>query len=273
MGIPGAGKSTHARSLAEGGYLRLNRDDRGGTLKALAGELGRELAAGARRVVLDNTYSTRVERSRVIDAASRHGARVRCVWLDTPVAQAQVNLVGRILERFGGLPSPEELRRFARREAGILAPTSQLRAVRELEEPSPDEGFAEVERVPFVREPGPGGMGVLVAAARLADPGWEGLLAGLAPDRPHLLFDWGPNADPDALAADATRLQAIVGGPVEHAVCTHPGGPPVCWCRPPLPGFPLAFARGRGLELSRSFLVGTSAAHRTLAATLGARLV
>lgn len=273
MGIPGAGKSRLAASLVESGHLRLNRDEQGGTLKALAGELDRELAAGAQRVVLDNTYPTRVERSRVIDAAARHGARVRCVWLDTPVAQAQVNLVGRILERFGGLPSPEELRLFARREAGMLAPTSHLRAVRELEEPSLDEGFAEVERIPFAREPGPGGVGVLVAAARLADPGWEHLLAGLARDRPHLLFDWRPNADPDVLAADAARLEAVLGGPVEHAVCTHPGGPPACWCRPPLPGLPLAFARGRGLELSRSFLVATSAAHRTLATTLGAQLV
>ena len=152
MGIPGAGKSRLARSLADAGYVRLNRDERGGTLKALAEELDRELAAGARRVVLDNTYLSRVERSRVVDAAARYSARVRCLWLDTPPAQAQVNLVRRVLERFGELPSPEELRRASRREPGILTPTSQLRAVRELEEPSGDEGFAELERVPFVRE-------------------------------------------------------------------------------------------------------------------------
>jgi histidinol phosphatase-like enzyme len=74
------------------------------------------------------------------------------------------------------------------------------------------------------------------------------------------------------LANDAARLEAVVGGPVEHAVCRHPGGPPTCWCRPPLPGLPLAFARRHGVELSRSILVGASAAHRTLAATLGAQL-
>jgi aryl-alcohol dehydrogenase-like predicted oxidoreductase len=271
MGIPGAGKSRLAATFSE--YLRLNRDARGGTLRALAEELDRELAAGASRVVLDNTYLTRVERSRVVDAAARHGARVRCLWLDTPVAQAQVNLVGRILERFGGdLPSPDELRRASRREAGILAPTSQLRAVRELEEPSFDEGFAELERLSFVRKRGPGGAGILVAASVLAVPGWEALLAGLAPGRPHLLFDWRPAAAADVLTVDAARLEAVVGGHVEHAVCTHPGGPPICWCRPALPGLPLAFANRNGVELSRSILVGTTATHRALAATVGAQL-
>jgi histidinol phosphatase-like enzyme len=56
-------------------------------------------------------------------------------------------------------------------------------------------------------------------------------------------------------------------------VCTHPGGPPMCWCRPPLPGLPLAFARAHRVDPARSTLVGTSSAHRTLAATLGSRYV
>jgi hypothetical protein len=35
----------------------------------------------------------------------------------------------------------------------------------------------------------------------------------------------------------------------------------------------MALARAHGVELSRSVLVGVSAAHRTLAATLGARYI
>ena len=61
--------------------------------------------------------------------------------------------------------------------------------------------------------------------------------------------------------------------PVETAICAHAGGPPVCWCRPPLPGLPLAFARVHGVDPSRSLLVGTGPAHRTLANTLGARYI
>ena len=56
MGIPGAGKSRVAKEYGARGYLRLNRDERGGTLRALADALDEALASGARRVVLDNTY-------------------------------------------------------------------------------------------------------------------------------------------------------------------------------------------------------------------------
>src|SRR4051794_17326411 len=63
MGIPGAGKSRVAEDYVARGYVRLNRDEREGSLPALAAALDECLAAGARRVVLDNTYLTRAARS------------------------------------------------------------------------------------------------------------------------------------------------------------------------------------------------------------------
>jgi hypothetical protein len=62
MGIPGAGKSGHASWYVERGYARLNRDERGGSLAALADVLDEKLSYGPRRVVLDNTYLTRASR-------------------------------------------------------------------------------------------------------------------------------------------------------------------------------------------------------------------
>jgi len=274
MGIPGAGKSRVAAEYVGQGYERLNRDERGGSLRELAGVLDDVLAGGARRVVLDNTYLTRASRSHVLDAAAAHGAEVECIWLDTPLAQAQVNLVERVLERLGALPEPDELRALARREPGLLAPTSQMRALRELEPPSEDEGFAVVRRVPFQRGPGSAraGAAVFVARAVLDQPGWRDAVdrggAGAV-----LLFDWRPDGHADELASDAARLARAVGAPVETAVCPHGGGPPVCWCRPPLPGLPLAFARAHALDPGSSTVVGTSTAHRTLADSLGARYV
>ena len=273
MGIPGAGKSRPAEEHAVRGYLRLNRDERGGSLRDLAASLDEALSSGERRVLLDSTFLARAARSYVVEAAARHGVPVRCIWLDTPLAQAQVNMVERLLDRFGALPTPEELRAVAR-EPGLMAPTSQMRTQRELEPPSDDEGFAAVERVPFVREPSRGSRaGVFVAAAALSRPGWEEALEQAGPAAPHLVFDWSPNATPDALAAVAADLAQVVSGPVEAALCPHGGGPPTCWCRPPLPGLPLAFARAGGVDPTRSVFVGTSPAHRTLATTLGARYV
>jgi aryl-alcohol dehydrogenase-like predicted oxidoreductase len=271
MGIPGAGKSRIAERYAAGGHERLNRDVRGGSLRDVAAALDDVLASGASRVVLDNTYLTRAARSHVIEIATRHGLPTRCVWLDTPLAQAQLNLVERLLARFGSLPTPEELKQAARREPGLHTPTSQMRTLRELEPPEPDEGFAEVERVPFVRTDPEGVPGVFVAAAALVSPGWERAVAGAAPAAPHLVFDWRPGGAVDELGEVSALLAKVVSGPVERALCPHPGGPPTCWCRPPLPGLPLAFARAHGVDPSRSTLVGTSPAHRTLATTLGAR--
>jgi aryl-alcohol dehydrogenase-like predicted oxidoreductase len=275
MGIPGAGKSRVAEEYVARGYERLNRDERGGSLRDLAGALDELLSADTRRVVLDNTYLTRAARSYVIEAASRHRVAARCVWLDTPLAQAQVNMVERLLERYGSLPAPEELKSLARSDAGTLVPTSQMRAFRELEPPSADEGFAAVEQVPFVRTPPSARtrVGVLVAAAALSGPGWEQALALGDRDAPHHVFDWSPGGTLEALAPRVERLAAKVSGPVESALCPHAGGAPTCWCRPPLPGLPLAFARAHNVDLSRSVLIGAGPAHRTLATTLGARYV
>jgi aryl-alcohol dehydrogenase-like predicted oxidoreductase len=255
MGIPGAGKTRLAEEYVARGYLRLNRDERGGSLRELATGLDEALASGERLVVLDNTYLTRASRSYVVESASRHGVAARCVWLETPLAQAQVNLVERIIDHVGALPSPDELRALTR-EAGLHAPTSQMRTARELEPPSADEGFAAVEPVPFVRAPTEGRAGAFVAAGSR----WKDALDD--PNAPVLLFDWRPDGAAEDLAAEAARLAAHVSGPVETATC---------WCRPPLPGLPLAFARAHGVDPARSLVVGTGPAHRTLANTLGAR--
>jgi hypothetical protein len=198
---------------------------------------------------------------------------VRCVWLDTPLAQAQINLVERLLERFGALPGPEELREAARHEQGLLMPTSQMRTFRELERPSRDEGFASVEQVPFAREPEPErvNVGVFVAAAALRQPDWTAVLRQADPEAPHLVFDWNPDGAVEELAAATEQLTAAISAPVESALCPHAAGPPTCWCRPPLPGLPLAFASERRIDPARSILVGAGPAHRTLATALGAR--
>jgi hypothetical protein len=138
-----------------------------------------------------------------------------------------------------------------------------MRTVRELEPPSADEGWDAVEVVPFARTGGSGRPGVFVAAA--AADRFE------SPDRsaPHLVFDWRPDEDTAPLQAVVDVLSSKVTGPVDAAVCPHGGGPPKCWCRPPLPGLPLAFARAYTVDVSRSTFVGCRPAHKALAEALG----
>jgi hypothetical protein len=138
-----------------------------------------------------------------------------------------------------------------------------------------DEGFAAVEQVPFERNslPERAGTGVFIAAPASRHPGWERVLEKRYRSAPHLVFDWSPDGALDGLAADVARVSTEVSGPVESALCPHKAGPPICWCRPPLPGLPLSFARAHDVDPTKSILVGTSPAHRTLASALGARYV
>ena len=109
---------------------------------------------------------------------------------------------------------------------------------------------------------------MLVAAAAVA-----GLPADLDRSLPHLVFDWRPGGAPADLDPEVAALAAVVTGPIEAALCAHPAGPPTCWCRPPLPGLALDFARRHGVDPARITVVCASPAHRTLANTLGAGFV
>jgi hypothetical protein len=254
-GLSGAGKSTLAAQLVASGYQRLNRDERGGTLASLAAALGRQLAQGHRRIVLDNTYVTRASRHDVVRVAARHRVPVRCLWLDTPLADAQRNVIERMLAAHGRLLRPDEMGDDPTR----LPPRALNNQVRQLELPEDDEGF-QLERVPFEmkRVPDHDQAGHAIALEALA------VLRRRARLGPTLVFAWLP--DGDEPLSEATRDRGV-----EIAACTHPGGPPICWCRPPLPGLLIAFARRHRIDLSRLTVTGTSAAHRKMAESAGAR--
>ncbi len=264
MGLAGAGKSRLAERM---GGARLNRDTLGGTLKKVNRALAELLAAGERRVVLDNTYLTRAARAETVAVAREHGATVRCVHLATPLADAQVNVVLRMLERRGALLDPAALAIANKTDPNLLGPTTLFRMARDLEAPSLDEGFTSIEEVPFVREGSFGdGAATCVALDRaLADPG------ALAGEGPVLAFGWREAfVDDGSLAA---RLTEYAGRPVEVGVCPHPSGPPRCWCRPPLPGLLVAFFLRHGVDPRRVRVLGDSPAHGLLARALGAHLV
>jgi aryl-alcohol dehydrogenase-like predicted oxidoreductase/predicted kinase len=259
MGLPGAGKSAAAEALAADGYERLNRDDIGGSLSALASLLDERLAAGVRRLVLDNTYVTRASRAQVLAIAARRGVPVRGIFLDVAMADAQANVVARMLAAHARLLAPEELRRSADNTA--LSPTALWRLDRALERPSTDEGFSSLETRPFVRVPSvrtaPSALFVTLDVADRLPP---------EDAKRAFVIGWAPHAAPTLEADLATRHASV-------ALCRHGGGPPVCWCRPPLPGLVLALAHAHHLDPAASELHGTSRAHRALAAAVGARFV
>lgn len=258
MGLQGAGKTSAVSAAVAQGYQRLNRDEVGGSLEQLHAKLSTLLQAGVRRVVLDNTYVTRAQRNGAIAVARRHGVAVRGVWHDIEVEQAQINVVTRMLDVHGRLLSADEMKRG--KTPDTLPPRGLASTVRMLEPIGDDEGFAAVERVPFVRRPWPAGKPALFL-------GLDQWVDG----------QWLPRAA-EAMAAHPTWLRVLVGwreggltapDGVEIAVCPHEGGPPTCWCRPPLPGLVLERARALGLSISASRMISESRVLQGMAEALG----
>jgi aryl-alcohol dehydrogenase-like predicted oxidoreductase len=284
MGMPGAGKTTFARTLERRGYTRLNRDAIGGGLADLIPRLDAALTEGTSSVVLDNTYPTRAARNAVIETAWARGRQVRCLWLATTIGDAQLNAIHRMIDAHGSLPSSAEIRVRGADDPRYLLPDAQFRYERMLEPPTLDEGFTAVERVDFSREADgeSGARAIILDADDLLDAGSanaerrRGTLAKLRDDG-WLLFAhaWRPEVARETTTAAAVeeeldRLRRELGE-IDLAYCEHDAGPPVCWCRKPIPGSVVAFARRRGVSLCKSIVVGKPGADRTMAERIGAR--
>jgi aryl-alcohol dehydrogenase-like predicted oxidoreductase/histidinol phosphatase-like enzyme/predicted kinase len=295
MGLPGAGKTTLTEQFVADGYRRINRDETGGTLRALTGDLDRALAAGASRIVLDNTYVSRRSRAEVLQTAAAHGVPVRCVWLSTSVDEAQVNAASRLVSRYGRLPADKELAALRKQDVAAFLPTVQFRYQRELEPPSEDEGFATIEVLPFARRTpadctnravvvwcddvllrskaghrtpaGPGDVEIdeAVAAALRRDRDEGYLILGLS-WQPEIADGTRTSAD---VAAVFARMNELVGFPIDVEHCPHPAGPPTCWCRKPLPGLGVLLIHRHRLDPAQSIFVGRSAADPGFARKLG----
>jgi len=295
MGMPAAGKSSAAEEFVARGYQRLNRDTAGGKLADLVPELDSGLAGGQLKWVLDNTYASRKSRNDIIECAARHGVAVRCVRLTTSLADAQINAVCRLIEAHGKLPMPEELRALGRSDHRFFGPDAQFRYERQAEPPVLEEGFTKIEERPFVRRALSGFDqkaivleydGVLCMSTSGAPVALEPGDVALQPGARELMdryrqagfkllaIAWRPQiregkTTDAAVLACFERTKALLGMNVEFAYCPHPAGPPVCWCRKPLPGLVLQFAFRHQLALDQCMLIGRSHADRTLAARIG----
>lgn len=300
MGVQGAGKSSEVARYLERGYARLNRDTLGGTLDGLVPKLGELLASGQRRVVLDNTYATRASRFALLRMAHTHGVPVRCRFLATPIDEAYANVVLRILDRYGKLLGPEELKELGKDDPNLPPPQAMARWAASFEAPGLDEGFSAVEEIPFVRRVDPAftGKGLLLDVDGTLRKTKSGEIfprsaedVELLPGRREVLQRWldegyrlffvsnqsgiagGTLSAADAEAAFARTIE-LLGLPVtEVAYCPHPAFPAGCFCRKPLPGMGIALIQKHQLAREGLVMVGDMDSDHDFAKALGARYV
>jgi hypothetical protein len=158
----------------------------------------------------------------------------------------------------GRLLEPEQMVRA--RDPSSLGPGAVLRKTRDLELPVLDEGFSSLNVIPFARRERAGhDRAAEFLALEVAE-------RGVRPERSELalVFGWRPGIRDSELAC----MQDAFGAPVR--CCPHPGGPPRCWCRPPLAGLLIEFALRHQVDLGRSVVLGTKPVDAAMARVLGA---
>jgi diketogulonate reductase-like aldo/keto reductase/predicted kinase len=266
MGLPAAGKSTLARRFVDEGYARLNRDEQGSSLRDLVPALDRLIGSGSTRVVLDNTYVTRKARAPVVLAAAERGLPVRCVWLATTLEDAQVNAVSRMLARYGRLLDVDEIKQMDKKDTLAFGPGLQFRYQRELEPPESSEGFSVVDVVPFqrVRRAEYGNRALIVWCEGVLRPYDEQRAAVLRQYESEgwriCTLSWQPqiaarSATPEEVEAGFAELQRRLRVSLDASYCPHAAGPPVCWCRKPLPGLGVMLIERHKLDPSKCLYV------------------
>ena len=298
MGIQGAGKSEFVQPYVEKGYVRLNRDQEGGGLDDLISPLRENLADGKTRVVLDNTYPTRVSRYAVIRMAHAHRVPVRCRFLNTPVKEAYQNVVHRILQRYGRLLGPDDLKELSKTDPNLPPPVAMARWAASFEPPALDEGFSAVEEIPFVRRSSPAGKvkGLLLDVDGTVRTTRSGEIyprqpddVQLLPGRREALQPWvsagyslffvsnqsgvaSGQVSREAVDACFQKTVELLGLPVlEIAVCPHPAFPAGCFCRKPLPGLGIYLMQRHGLAGEHLVMVGDMDSDAQFAAAIGAK--
>jgi HAD superfamily hydrolase (TIGR01662 family) len=296
MGFPASGKSRYVKTFEKKGYTRLNRDELGGALDEMVIHLERFHKKGINQFCIDNTYTKRASRSVVINWAKKNGFEVECYWLATGVPDAQYNAVKRMIELYGKLLMPEEIKEKTKEHPGIYPPAPIFKARKDFEKPTLAEGFTKVEKIAFVRE-----MDKSIYKNRAIILDYDGTIrktksgvkypltkedVEILPNRTEILKKYkelgylllGVSNQSGVAKGDLTYEQAdeifkytnkLLGIDIEYKFCPHGFFPQVCYCRKPIPGFGVEFIEKYKLDPDQCVMVGDLKTDNTFADRCG----
>ena len=294
MGIQGSGKSVLSQQYIDKGYVYLNRDTIGCSMDELEGLAMVEITSG-RNVVLDNTYPTIESRKNYIKLANIQKAPIKCIWKNTSIEEAQVNVARRIINKIGRLPDPNEMKKH--KDPAIVPPVALFTYRKIFEEPTLAEGFASIEVVEFKREHNPtytnkalildydGTLRKTKSGAEYpvdpADievlPGRTEKLKEYAAQGYRLLGVSNQSGVAKGLLTMETakacfeQTNKLLGLDIDYTFCPHQSAPISCYCRKPMPGRGVEFIEKYKLDPRECVMIGDLKTDETFAKRSGFR--
>lgn len=298
VGYPAAGKTSLTTAYKQMGYKQVSRDLLGGSLEDFHKKAEIFLKINPDNYVIDNTYPSVESRKTIIDIAKALGYEITCVHLNTSLEDAQQNAVGRMIQKYGKLLSPEEIK--LSKDPNCFPPAPMYKYKKEFQKPTASEGFDEVKVVPFVRNAYPaefknkaiivdydGTLRETISGDKFpTDPKDIKIL----PNRKETLqkyIDQGylilgvsnqsgiaKGALSDQTAKDCfKKTNELVGIDIDVKYCSHSVPPIICFCRKPLPGLGVELIHQYKLNPALCIMVGDMTSDKTFAQRSGFQFV
>lgn len=305
MGYPAIGKSRHAQEYVEKGYVRLNRDLKGGSLDDLVKIMDEQFKSGQEQFVLDNTYVNKTSRAPVIDWGKEHDIPVKLIWITAPpkkkgvpvpeaIEIAQYNAAKRMILKYGKLLTAKELKEA--KDPNMFPPAALFAYRNKFEKPTKDEGFESIEVIRFERDID---SSIYKNKALILD--YDGTLritksgekypqtpedVEILDNRTEVLKEYqekgylllgisnqsfvgkGTITHEDA-AACFERTNELLGIEIDYRFCPHASFPINCYCRKPMPGLGALLIEEYKLDPEQTIMIGDQTSDKTFARRCG----
>lgn len=292
MGYPASGKSTYAKPYVDEGFYYLNRDKAGGAVADLAPKMVAAFNSGETRVVLDNTFPTIESRKPFIDAAKKLKVPINCIMVGASAEDAQLNACLRMIRKQGKVLNPEDFKSINNPNAFPIAVIFKYRKA--LEHPTRDEGFADVEVMPFKRywESRHTNKAIIfdydgTLRESTGEKFWPEQVSDvkLLPNRKKVikaLKDAGvlmlgasnQSACAKGLLTETAeacfdKTNKLLGVDIPYLYCPHRAAMPQCYCRKPFSGIGATFIEKYKLHPDNVLMVGDMTSDKTFATRCG----
>ena len=303
-GPPASGKSTEVKKYTDEGFIRLNRDEMGGSLAAegqVYTRLRELVRQGKREFVLDNLYGTAKSRATLLAVAKEVGLPVELRWLDATIEQTQFLAALRQVRKHGRILCVEEYPAH-KKDPNCFQPVVQYAFFKRLEMPTETEGFSSVEIIPVKINLGPeyknravicdydGTLRICKSGRKspvdpddvVLLPGRKELLQARHKEGWHILGVSNQSgiakaaSDPDHvpelqanLCFQRTNDLLGLGALIHYEYASDRGGVPQSFRPKPMPGLGVFFVERYRLDPSKVVYVGDMTKDKTFAARCG----